>query len=295
MASVVKAEPFHEAAAAAAAVSSTACSAAPKAESTESASSPGKKRKRTAPHVKLDAPEGWLEVYEAIEEMRRAGGAPVDVMGCEMLADAKVEPRVARFQTLVSLMLSSQTKDQVTAAAVRNLQLKLPGGLTIESVLAADVATLDALISKVGFHNRKCQYLKATALQLQNNFNSDIPDTVEGLCSLPGVGPKMAHLTMQVAWGKTVGIGVDVHVHRISNRLGWVKTKDEEGTRRALEEWLPESKWRPINKLFVGFGQTICRPVGPLCEDCAVADRCPSAGKAAKKSKALSREDDDYS
>lgn len=89
----------------------------------------------------------------------------------------------------------------------------------------------------------------------------------------------MAHLTMSAAWGRTEGIGVDVHVHRITNLWGWHKTQQPEQTRAALESWLPKEKWHDINNLLVGFGQTICLPVGRKCGDCKLADRglCPSA------------------
>jgi len=108
-------------------------------------------------------------------------------------------------------------------------------------------------------------------------YGGDIPRNVKELCMLPGVGPKMAYLCMQTAWGKSVGIGVDVHVHRISNRLGWVKTKDPEKTRKTLESWLPKEHWAEINPLFVGLGQTICRARKPLCNECKLKDLCPSA------------------
>ena len=94
---------------------------------------------------------------------------------------------------------------------------------------------------------------------------------------LPGVGPKMAYLCMQHAWKSNVGIGVDVHVHRISNRLGWVRTKKPEETRRDLEEWLPKEYWDSINLMLVGFGQTICTPMAPRCSQCKVNHLCPSS------------------
>lgn len=94
--------------------------------------------------------------------------------------------------------------------------------------------------------------------------------------ALPGVGPKMAYLCMQAAWQKDLGVGVDVHVHRISNRLGWVHTTAPEQTRKALEDWLPQDYWRPLNKLLVGFGQTVCRARDPQCVSlCPVSAYCP--------------------
>lgn len=141
------------------------------------------------------------------------------------------------------------------------------------------------MINKVGFHNLKTKYIKQTAEILRDKFNSDIPDTIEGLVSLPGVGPKMAYLTMSAAWGKDEGIGVDVHVHRITNLWGWHKTQNPEQTRAALESWLPRDKWHDINNLLVGFGQTICLPVGRKCGDCKLSEKglCPSAVVGVKK------------
>lgn len=97
--------------------------------------------------------------------------------------------------------------------------------------------------------------------------------------SLPGVGPKMAYLCMSAAWGRDEGIGVDVHVHRITNLWGWHKTSTPEQTREALEAWLPKEKWHDINHLLVGFGQTICTPVARKCDQCKLRERslCPGA------------------
>ena len=135
------------------------------------------------------------------------------------------------------------------------------------------------MIFVVGFHNNKTRYIKAAAEILRDEHNSDIPDTVEGLMGLPGVGPKMAYLCMSAAWGRTEGIGVDVHVHRITNLWGWHKTKDPEDTRLMLQAWLPRDRWHEINHLLVGFGQTICTPVARKCGGCTLSEKglCPSA------------------
>jgi endonuclease-3 len=158
-------------------------------------------------------------------------------------------------------------------------------------VLAIEPTALNAFINKVGFHNLKTKYIKQTAELLREKWNSEIPDSIEGLVSLPGVGPKMAYLTMSAAWGRDEGIGVDVHVHRITNLWGWNDTKQPEQTRAALESWLPKDKWHDINNLLVGFGQTICLPVGRKCGDCKLAEKglCPSA-VVAKKTK-IKKED----
>jgi len=137
----------------------------------------------------------------------------------------------------------------------------------------------------------KAKYLKQTVEILMDKYDSDIPDNVKELVALPGVGPKMAHICMAVAWNKITGIGVDVHVHRLSNRLGWVPkpTKEPEQTRIALEKWLPFSLWSEVNHLFVGFGQTICTPVKPNCGECLNKDICPSANVETKPKKKRDR------
>ncbi|KAI7856013.1 DNA glycosylase [Circinella umbellata] len=248
--------------------------------------------KRTKIQDQFNEPANWKIVYDRIREYRKTVSAPVDTMGCERLAEEQVPEKVSRFQTLVSLMLSSQTKDTVTSAAVKTLQSSLPGGLTLNSIIQVDEKVLDTYIKSVGFHNRKAKYIKDTAIILRDKYNGDIPDTIEGLTSLPGVGPKMGYLALQCAWKINAGIGVDVHVHRISNRLGWCDTVNgqPEDTRKQLESWLPKEYWRPINPLLVGFGQVTCLPRGPKCDECPVNDLCPSAVTAMKKVKKLKKE-----
>ncbi|XP_072318386.1 endonuclease III-like protein 1 isoform X2 [Eucyclogobius newberryi] len=224
-------------------------------------------------------PAEWKKQLEHIREMRSGRDAPVDNMGAEKCYDHDAPAQVKRFQVLVSLMLSSQTKDQVTAGAMGRLRAH---GCTVENVLGTDDETLGKLIHPVGFWRRKVKYLKLTSAMLRKEFGGDIPNSVDGLVRLPGVGPKMAHLAMDIAWDQVSGIGVDTHVHRISNRLGWLKktTKNPEETRKALEEWLPRELWSEINWLLVGFGQQVCLPVNPLCSVCLNQHNCPSAHKA---------------
>ncbi|KAF9978367.1 DNA N-glycosylase and apurinic/apyrimidinic (AP) lyase [Actinomortierella ambigua] len=239
-------------------------------------------------------PKHWKSVLDDIREFRRHHTAPVDTMGCERLAEVgeSIPPQVSRFQTLMSLVLSSQTKDTVTSVAVRRLQRELKGGLTIQGVLDVGHDELNTIISAVGFHNKKTVFMKQIAEICRTQYAGDIPDSAEDLMALPGVGPKMAYLTLQVAWQKNMGIGVDTHVHRIANRLGWVKTEKDgpEGTRKALQAWLPKEHWREINYLLVGFGQVLCLPRGPMCDICPVRDRCPSAPRSAKMKPIIKQE-----
>ncbi|KAI0689833.1 DNA glycosylase [Cytidiella melzeri] len=234
------------------------------------------------------APPRWQEAYGIIKRMREHIIAPVDTMGCDQAQFKETEPKNRRFATLVSLMLSSQTKDEVTDAAVSKLRNAVGGTLSVQAVLdAADTAVSDA-IAKSGFWRRKTQYIKQTAQKLHDEFDSDVPKTVDELCSLPGVGPKMAFLCLQVAWNINVGIGVDVHVHRITNRLGWHQppTQTPEQTRLNLQSWLPTELHPEINHMLVGFGQMICLPVGPRCSSCELSDGlCPSANKGVNKAK----------
>ncbi|OBS29196.1 hypothetical protein FPOA_03133 [Fusarium poae] len=243
--------------------------------------------------TKIEPPSDWEAIYDTVRKMRapggRAHGAAVDTMGCERLADEKASPKDQRFHTLVALMLSSQTKDTVNAVVMRKLQTELPPfepgappGLNLNNVLAIDPKILNEFIWAVGFHNNKTKYIKQTAEILRDQWNGDIPDTIEGLVSLPGVGPKMGYLCLSVAWGKHEGIGVDVHVHRITNLWGWHKTKNPEETRTTLQSWLPQDRWHEINHLLVGLGQSVCLPVGRKCGECdlGLQGLCKAADRA---------------
>jgi len=159
--------------------------------------------------VEVRPPNDWAEVYAAVKEMRISGpaqNAAVDTMGCDKLGLDSVPPKVKRYHTLTALMLSSQTKDTTNAIAMNRLQTELPAykegapiGLNLENILAVDPKLLNELIWVVGFHNNKTKYIKAAAEILRDQFDGDIPDTIEGLMSLPGVGPKMAYLCMSSA------------------------------------------------------------------------------------------------
>lgn len=149
-------------------------------------------------------------------------------------------------------------------------------GLTPEQIIETDEEKLQELIKPVGFYRRKADYIKKTSRILLDQYDGDIPDTIKELVKLPGVGPKMGYLALKIAWNKVDGIGVDVHVHRICNRLNWVHTNTPEETRMALESWLPHELWWEINLLLVGFGQQICGS-SPKCEQCKLHTVCPSS------------------
>ncbi|KAL0127202.1 hypothetical protein PUN28_005476 [Cardiocondyla obscurior] len=229
-------------------------------------------------------PFNWEVILKNIKEMRKDKTAPVDTMGCHKCADPNASPKVSRYQSLVALMLSSQTKDPVVYAAMQRLNTY---GCKPDIIAATPDDVLSKLIYPVGFYKRKVGFIKRTTTTLIDKYGGDIPKTAEELCELPGVGPKMAHLCMKNAWGEVSGIGVDTHVHRISNRLNWVRkpTKTPEGTRIDLEDWLPKPLWSEVNHLLVGFGQEICLPRFPKCSECLNKDICPFASKSGGKKK----------
>lgn len=130
-------------------------------------------------------------------------------------------------------------------------------GLTVENISATPAEELNQLIQKVGFHNNKTKYIKQAVEVLKEEYDGDIPPTAVDMMKLAGVGPKMAFIVENVAWGITSGVGVDTHMHRIFNELKWVTSKNPEQTRIQLESWLPRDKWDTINYLWVGFGQEV--------------------------------------
>ncbi|KAJ4465513.1 DNA glycosylase, partial [Lentinula edodes] len=251
--------------------------------STSTSSTPG------TPH---SAPAHWRQAYSLIHEMRYtpsgcARDAPVDTMGCDVAGEGEGEDKNKRFSILISLMLSSQTKDLVTHTAVSALRSALRSalgspGLTASALASASPSLVQGCINKVGFWRRKAGYIQATAVICRDRYGGDVPKTLGELLELPGVGKKMGYLMLGSGWGLNVGIGVDVHVHRISNRLGWhdPPTKTPEQTRINLESWLPHDLHQKINHLLVGFGQTICTPVKPKCSECTLSiieGLCPSS------------------
>ena len=218
-------------------------------------------------------PKDWKQAWDAIEKMRSSVTAPVDTMGCDKLYLSESSPQEKRFQILISLLLSSQTKDEITAGAAKRLFAAAPSP---KAILSMDEQEISKIIFPVGFYNRKASYIKKLSKELIDEYQGDVPMDVKDICKLPGIGPKMAYLAANVAWNSCQGIGVDVHVHRICDRLGWTKnSKSPEITRKQLEEWLPREYWPKINLLLVGFGQTICTAKNPKCSTCKALQFCP--------------------
>jgi endonuclease III len=175
------------------------------------------------------------------------------------------------FTVLVGTILSQRTRDENTASASLALFSRFD---TPEKLAKAQVETVQGLIRPAGFYRVKARILKNVSQDLLDRFDGKVPDDIEDLLTLPGVGRKTANCVLVYGFGKGA-IPVDTHVHRISNRLGWVKTKTPEETETALIHVLPKRFWLEVNDLLVTHGQRICRPIGPRCSQCPVNDICP--------------------
>ncbi|KAI4292927.1 endonuclease III [Pancytospora philotis] len=213
-----------------------------------------------------------MDLYYRIKQQRAGLAAPVDTIGCASVG-LGLEGEARKFQILVALLLSSQTRDEITHAAVQRLNEQL-GQLTPLAVLAAPEDTVHQCIRRVGYHNKKLGYLYAVSKQL---CTGAMPTTLPDVLRLPGVGKKMAHLYLQHACGLSEGIGVDTHVFRISRRLGLSTGTTPERVGADLERLFPRDEWEEINTVLVGFGQVMCAAVKPRCADCCVKDECPSS------------------
>ena len=175
------------------------------------------------------------------------------------------------FAVLVGTILSARTKDACTAGAVR--RLFAAGGNTAKGLEAMTEKKIEKLIYPVGFYHEKAKHLKELPRVLARKFGGALPKTVEELCELPGVGRKTANLTVAVGFDLPA-ICVDVHVHRICNRLGLVKTKTPLETEMTLRKILPVKYWKTWNSHLVSFGQTRCGPIRPRCEGCPIRKYC---------------------
>ncbi len=173
------------------------------------------------------------------------------------------------FHHLVAALLSSRTRDEVTIVAAQRLLSKAKKP---EELAKMDVKEIEELIKGVGFYRVKAKKLKELAKVLVEKYNSKVPLDIEELTKLPGIGRKSANVVL--AYSGIPAIAVDTHVHRISNRLGLVKTKKPEETEEKLKEIFPKELWSKVNRAFVGFGQTVCKPQKPLCNECPISEFC---------------------
>jgi len=199
------------------------------------------------------------------------------------LANKKQDP----FKILISTILSARTRDANTKEATETLFSKYQ---TPQQIADADIEELEQLIYKSGFYRVKAVRIKEVSKLLLEKFNGKVPDKLDDLLRLPGVGSKTANCVLVYAF-KIPAIPVDTHVHRISNRLGWVKTRNTMDTEKRLKERIPKSEWIRVNRLLVRFGQELCLPNNPKCNLCPLNKTCPKdfSMEQAKKEKSIKR------
>lgn len=209
------------------------------------------------------------DVIQLLREKLELWGMPI----VSHLAETKHDP----FEILISTLLSLRTKDEVTAAAAERLfgLAQTPGRM-----VELPEAEIIKAIYPVGFYRNKAKTIHHICSELLNRFDAKVPDSIDELLTLKGIGRKTANLVVSLGYGKP-GICVDTHVHRISNRLGYVSTKTPEETEIALRSKLPPPYWPDYNTLMVTFGRQICRPLSPFCSRCPVS-RCCERRKVGK-------------
>ena len=212
------------------------------------------------------------------------GRIPVIMRRLAKAIDGLDEPAVEKiaqeqkedaFQVLIATMLSAQTRDPVTAEASRRLFRVARSPKTMAKLPVKDI---ERLIYPVSFYRNKAVHVKRTCEMIMSRFGGRVPVTMEELLTLPGVGRKTANLVLILAHRSVENICVDTHVHRISNRLGWVCTRTPDETEQALYAAADRRWWPVINLYLVTWGQNVCRPVYPLCGSCKIADLCPKIG-----------------
>jgi endonuclease-3 len=223
--------------------------------------------KRGAGSTLRDA--AWSGEIGAIRRWLDAN-APAELPSVSEIALKNPDP----FRVLVSTMISLRTRDEVTSAASERLLKAAPAPRTLAALAPARIARL---IYPAGFYKTKAVHLRSAAEIILREHGGKVPDSMEDLLRLPGVGRKTANLVRNLGFGLS-GICVDTHVHRVSNRLGWVSTPTPEKTETALMDRLPRRYWITINELLVRFGQRVCVPISPRCSACPLAAACPRVG-----------------
>ena len=196
------------------------------------------------------------------------------VSTCVVPVVTKMAVRREPYLVLISCILSLRTKDKTTVDASKRL-FKVAD--TCRKMARLPVGKIERLIYPVGFNRTKAKVIRDLSRKVIDDFGGRVPDTLDGLLGLKGVGRKTANLVLGLGFNKPA-ICVDTHVHRISNRLGWIRTRTVVDTERALARIIPMRLWIDLNTILVTFGQNICRPVSPLCSQCAAFALCKKAG-----------------
>ena len=205
----------------------------------------------------------------------RALARAIDHLELPAVEKIAEESREDPFDVLISTMLSAQTRDPVTAAASGRL---FRAARTPRTMARLTTRQIEKLIYPVSFYRHKAKHVKDTCRILDERYKGRVPGTMEELLTLPGVGRKTANLVLILSFKSLKNICVDTHVHRISNRLGWVKTRTPDKTEQALYKATDERWWPYVNLYLVTWGQNVCRPVYPRCADCVIREHCPRLG-----------------
>jgi len=190
------------------------------------------------------------------------------------LAEVADETERDPFRILIACLLSLRTKDETTRPAAERL---FALAHTPEAMLRLTPRRIERVIFPVGFYRTKAQVIRGVCRDLLARFGGKVPGDLDALLTLKGVGRKTANLVVTMGFGSP-GICVDTHVHRISNRLGFVRTKSPDQTELALRKKLPRRHWIELNDLLVAFGQNVCQPLSPRCSTCPVRALCPRIG-----------------
>ena len=178
------------------------------------------------------------------------------------------------FEILISCLLSLRARDEVTDVVSRDL---FAVANTPEKIVKLPMAKLKKIIFRSGHFNKKAVALKEVSRDLVRKFDSKVPETYDELISIKHIGPKTANIVLAFAFGKEV-LPIDIHCHRIPNRLGWIETKTPEETEKELEKVLPKKYWKEFNSAFVQFGREICLPISPWCSKCPASKYCDKVG-----------------
>jgi len=210
-----------------------------------------------------------------VERVMRTLDSMVEAYDLPVVEKIAEEHRADPFRVLIATLLSARTQDATTDAASRRLFARARTPRTLGRLAVPEI---ERLIYPVSFYRNKARHVKATCRLLQERFNGRVPETMDELLLLPGVGRKTANLVMIVAHRSQDNICVDTHVHRIVNRLGWVRTGAPDETEQALYRAIDRRWWSRINLYLVTWGQRVCRPIGPKCHICAIRDLCPRLG-----------------
>jgi endonuclease-3 len=216
----------------------------------------------------------WEAVFKILETWRKEEAAAKAGEGDPSVTALAKQHEKDPWAVLVSTILSLRTKDEVTAARSRALLEKAPGPGELLKLGEQETARL---AYPAGFYRTKAANLQKIAAILLDRYEGRLPSDMDALLALPGVGRKTANLVITEAFDM-YGICVDIHVHRISNRAGWVETETPEKTEMALREILPRKYWKRINALLVRYGQKVCRPVSPFCSRCRITQHCLRRG-----------------